>query len=152
MGIFSKAKKEPSPRDDQVRQVVTKFQGWTSSYTETEINGKSVSPAEINELVEYVILKSMDMNDELMLQWSSKVCVAMLSATTDVAPIGTMAQILFDSGVGSMTLRRKYSNDPKLLEAITTLGVASYKVSERHPSFNEVLEYMRDNAQKLSGK
>lgn len=152
MGIFSKAKKEPSSRDDQVRQVVTKFQGWTSSYIETEINGKSVSPAEINELVEYVILKSMDMNDELMLQWSSKVCVAMLSATTDVAPIGTMAQILFDSGVGSMTLRKKYSNDPKLLEAITTLGVASYKVSERHPNFNEVLEYMRDNAQKLSGK
>lgn len=51
-----------------------------------------------------------------------------------------------------MTLRRKYSNDPKLLEAITTLGVASYKVSERHPNFNEVHEYMRDNAQKLSGK
>ena len=152
MGIFSKAKKEHSSRDDQVRQVVTKFQAWTSSYTETEINGKNVSPAEINELVEYVILKSMDMNDELMLQWSSKVCVAMLSATTDVAPIGTMAQILFDSSVGSMTLRRKYSNDPKLLEAITTLGVASYKVSERHPNFNEVLEYMRDNAQKLSGK
>jgi len=152
MGIFSKAKKELSSRDDQVRQVVTKFQGWTSSYIETEINGKSVSPTEINELVEYVILKSMDMNDELMLQWSSKVCVAMLSATTDVAPIGTMAQILFDSSVGSMTLRKKYSNDPKLLEAITTLGVASYKVSERHPNFNEVLEYMRDNAQKLSGK
>jgi hypothetical protein len=152
MGIFSKAKKELSSRDDQVRQVVTKFQGWTRSYTETEINGKSVSPAEINELVEYVILKSMDMNDELMLQWTSKVCVAMLSATTDVAPIGTMAQILFDSSVGSMTLRRKYSNDPKLLEAITILGVASYKVSERHPNFNEVLEYMRDNAQKLSGK
>jgi hypothetical protein len=152
MGIFNKAKKEPSSRDDQVRQVVTKFQGWTSSYAETEINGKIVSPAEINELVEYVILKSMDMNDELMLQWSSKVCVAMISATTDVAPIDTMAQILFDSSVGSMTLRRKYSNDPKLLEAITTLGVASYKVSERHPNFNQVLEYMRDNAQKLSGK
>ena len=152
MGIFSKAKKEPSSRDDQVRQVVTKFQGWTSSYIETEINGKSVSPAEINELVEYVILKSMDMNDELMLQWSSKVCVAMLSATTDVAPVATMAQVLFDSGVGSMTLRKKYSKDTELLEAITTLGVASYKVSERHPNFNEVLEYMRDNAKKLSGE
>jgi hypothetical protein len=152
MGIFSKAKKETSSRDDQVKQVVTKFQGWTSSYTETEINGKSVSPTEINELVEYVILKSMDLNDELMLQWSSKVCVAMLSATTDVAPVATMAQVLFDSGVGSMTLRKKYSKDTELLEAITTLGVASYKVSERHPNFNEVLEYMRDNAKKLSGE
>ena len=152
MGIFSKSKKESSSRDDQVRQVVTKFQGWTSSYTETEINGKSVSPTEINELVEYVILKSMDLNDELMLQWSSKVCVAMLSATTDVAPVATMAQVLFDSGVGSMTLRKKYSKDTELLEAITTLGVASYKVSERHPNFNEVLEYMRDNAKKLSGE
>ncbi len=152
MGIFSRAKKEPSFPEDQVRQVVSKFQGWTSSYTETEINGKNVSPSEINELVEYVILKSMDRNDELLLQWSSKVCVAMLSATTDVAPINTMAQILFDGSVGSMTLRKRYSNDPKLLEAITILGIASYKVSERHPNFTEVLEYMRDNAQKLSGK
>ena len=152
MGIFSKSKKESSSRDDQVRQVVTKFQGWTSAYTETEINGKSVSPTEINEFVEYVILKSMDLNDELMLQWSSKVCVAMLSATTDVAPVATMAQVLFDRGVGSMTLRKKYSKDTELLEAITTLGVASYKVSERHPNFNEVLEYMRDNAKKLSGE
>ena len=152
MGIFSKAKKESTSRDDQVRQVVTKFQGWTSSYTETEINGKRVSPKEVNDLVEYVILKSMESNDELMLQWSSKVCVAMLSATTDVAPVSTMAQVLFDSGVGSMTLRKKYSNDPELLEAITILGIASYKVSERHPNFDEVLEYMRDNAKKLSGK
>ena len=152
MGLFNRPKREAPSRDDQMRQVVTKFQGWTSSYTETEINGKSVSPTEINDLVEYVILKSMDLNDELMLQWSSKVCVAMLSATTDVASIGTMAQVLFDSSVGSMTLRKKYSNDPQLIEAITTLGVASYKVSEKHPHFNEVLEYMRDNAHKLSGK
>jgi hypothetical protein len=152
MGIFSKAKKEASLPDEQIRQVITKFQGWTDSYSTSEINGRMVSPTEINNLVAYVILESVSLNDELLLQWCSKVCVAMISATTDEAPIGTMAQIVFDGSVGSMTLRKRYSNNPKLLEAITILGIASYKVSERHPNFKEVLQYMSDNAHKLAGK
>ena len=151
MGIFSKPKKEQSPPDDTIRQVITKFQGWTDSYSATEINGKNVTSAEIKDLVEYVIMQSVSLNDELLLQWSSKVCVAMLSATTDVAPVDSMAQVVFDGTVGSMTLRKRYASNAQMLHAIETLGVASYKMSEKHPKFREVLQYMGDNSAKLAG-
>jgi hypothetical protein len=152
MGIFSKPKKESSTPDDQVRIVIEKFQGWTISYVETEINGKRVSPAELRELVAYVIKASVAANDEHLLQWTSKACVAMDSASTDIAPVDVMAQVVFDVSAHSLTLRKKYQTHPQLLEAITTLGVASYKVSETHPNFKEVLQYMMDNPSKLSGK
>ncbi len=152
MGIFSKPKKEFSTPDDQVRIVIEKFQGWTISYVETEINGKRVSPAELRELVAYVIKASVAANDEHLLQWTSKACVAMDSASTDIAPVDVMAQVVFDVSAHSLTLRKKYQTHPQLLEAITTLGVASYKVSETHPNFKEVLQYMMDNPSKLSGK
>ena len=152
MGIFSKPKKESSTPDDQVKIVIEKFQGWTVSYIETEINGKRVSPAELRELVAYVIKASVAANDEHLLQWTSKACVAMDSASTDIAPVDVMAQVVFDVSAHSLTLRKKYQAHPQLLEAITTLGVASYKVSETHPNFKEVLQYMMDNPSKLSGK
>ena len=151
MGIFSKPKKEASPPDDQISQVIAKFQSWTSSYSETEINGRIVTQEQINEIIAYIIRQSVALEDEYLIQWASKVCVAMLSATTDIAPVETMAQVVFDGSVGSMTLRKRYANSPQLLEAITTLGVASYKVSEKHPKFNEVLQYTSENAQKLAG-
>lgn len=151
MGIFSKPQREASPPDDQVRQVIKKFQGWTDSYTETEINGRKVSPAEIRELVEYVIKASIAANDEHLLQWTSKACVAMESASTDTASVDVMAQVIFDVSAHSLTLRKKYQAHAQLLEAITTLGVASFKVSEKHPQFKEVLQYMKDNSSKLSG-
>jgi hypothetical protein len=151
MGIFSKPKKEASPPDDQIRQVITKFQGWTNSYLATEINGRNVTLDDVHDLVEYVIVQSVKFNDEDMIQWCSKVCVAMLSATTEVAPVDVMAQVVFDGSVGSMILRKKYASNQQLLQAIETLGVASYKVSERHPKFGEVLQYTSENAQKLNG-
>ena len=96
-------------------------------------------------------MQSVSLNDELLLQWSSKVCVAMLSATTDVAPVDSMAQVVFDGTVGSMTLRKRYASNAQMLHAIETLGVASYKMSEKHPKFREVLQYMGDNSAKLAG-
>jgi hypothetical protein len=152
MGIFSKPKREPSPPDDTIRQVITKFQGWTESYSATEVNGRIVSSSDVKDLVAYVIMQSVTLEDELLLQWSSKVCVAMLSATTEVAPVDSMAQVMFDSTVGSMTLRKRYAKNPQLLDAIETLGVASYKMSEKHPKFREVLQYMGDNSEKLAGR
>jgi hypothetical protein len=152
MGIFSKPKREPLPADDTIKQVISKFQGWTDSYTAIEINGRKVSSAEVKDFVAWIIKQSISLNDELLLQWSSKVCVAMLSATTEVAPVDSMAQVMFDSTVGSMTLRKRYAKNPQLLDAIETLGVASYKMSEKHPKFREVLQYMVDNSEKLAGK
>lgn len=151
MGIFSKPKREASPPDEQISKVIEKFQGWTSAYRETEINGKSVSPAEIQELVAYLVKASIAANDEHLLQWTSKACVSMESAKQDIAPIDVMAQVIFDVSAHSLTLRKKYQAHQQLLEAITTLGVAAYKVSEEHPQFKEVLEYMRLNSSKLSG-
>jgi hypothetical protein len=152
MGIFNKPKREPSPPDDTIRQVITKFQGWTDSYSATEVNGRIVSSSDVKDLVAYVIMQSVTLEDELLRQWSSKVCVAMLSATTEVAPVESMAQVMFDSTVGSMTLRKRYAKNPQLLDAIETLGVASYKMSEKHPKFREVLQYMGDNSEKLAGR
>jgi hypothetical protein len=151
MGIFSKPKKETSVPDDQIKLVIEKFQGWTISYIETEINGKKVSPAELRDLVAYVVKASIAANDEHLLQWTSKACVSMESAKTDIAPVDVMAQVIFDVSAHSLTLRKKYQTHPQLLEAITTLGVAAYKVSEEHPQFKEILEYMRTNSSKLSG-
>jgi len=151
MGIFSKPKKEPSVPDDQIKIVIEKFQGWTVSFIETEINGKKVSPAELREIVAYVVKASVAANDEHLLQWTSKACVAMESATTEVASVDVMAQVVFDVSAHSLTLRKKYQGHSQLLDAITTLGVASYKVSEKHPQFKDVLQYMMDNPTKLSG-
>ena len=151
MGIFSKPKKESSAPDDQVKIVIEKFQGWTVPYVDAEINGKRVSPTELKDLVAYVVKASVAANDEHLLQWTSKACVAMDSASVDVAPVDVMAKLVFDVSAHSLTLRKKYQAHPQLLDAITTLGVASYKVSEKHPQFKDVLQYMMDNPNKLSG-
>jgi hypothetical protein len=49
-----------------------------------------------------------------------------------------------------MELRRKYSENKQLLDAISAIGLAAMSFAESLPNYQEVLEYMSVNAHKLN--
>ncbi len=154
MGFFSKSKghSSSSSSEDNMLILIAKWQGWVDAFEDTEIIGKNYKLSDIQTYIDSIAREAVSRNDELLLQWTSKVCVAMLSSTKKIAPVDIMAQVMFDISVVSMDLRKRYAKSPKLLEAVTVLGLASYKVFEGHPNLNEILQYTSDNAQKLAGK
>jgi hypothetical protein len=153
MGIFSKPKSsKQTPSEETVRSVITKFQGWLNAYEPMEINGVTHQLKDLESFVEFLVRQSVVNEDELLLQWVSKVCVAMDKSTITESTPETLAQLVFDCTSVSMTLRKKYANIPEIVQALTVLGVASIKVCEKFPIYREALEYMRLNADKLSGK
>lgn len=154
MGLFSKSKPQnpEMPPEATLRIVITKFQGWLGTYEPTEINDKKYELVDLEKMVDFLVRKSAEYGDEMMLQWTSKACVAMDVSTVTEAKPEVFAQVIFDATVGSMDLRKKYVAYPDIVNAITVLGVASIKTCERFPNYKDALEYMRANSEKLAGK
>lgn len=153
MGLFSKPNSKSAQVDisEKVNQIISNWQGWVNAFVEAEFEGKKYSLSQLNEAIAFLVTEAASLNDEVLLQWTSKACVAIKSSTTDIAPVDSMAQVMFDVASFSITLRKKYSGKTKYEEAITLLGLAALKTLEQHPNYTEILEYMRLNANKLAG-
>ena len=153
MGLFSKPNSKSAQADisEKVNQIISNWQGWVNAFVEAEFEGKKYSLSQLNEAIAFLVTEAASLNDEVLLQWTSKACVAIKSSTTDIAPVDSMAQVMFDVSSYSITLRKKYSGKTKYEEAITLLGLAALKTLEQHPNYTEILEYMRLHANKLAG-
>lgn len=152
MGLFSKPNSRSAQADVSatVNQIIANWHGWVDAFVEVEYGGKRYSRSNLNEAIAFLVTEAAARNDELLLQWTSKACVAIESATKDFAPVELMAQALFDVFAHSLTLREKYSGKTNFDEAITLLGLAMIDTAEKHPNYTEVLEYMRLNSNKLA--
>ena len=153
MGLFSKlnSKAKQTGVEDTISQIIVKWQGWVESFVEGENDGKKYSLSDLNEAISFLVTESAARNDELLLQWTSKACVAIRSATKDIVPIEEMAQVMFDVAAYTGAVRRNYAENLKIQSAISLMGLSVLKSAEFHPNYNEVLDYLRLNSQKLAG-
>jgi hypothetical protein len=153
VGLFSKPNSKVAQADisSKVNQIILNWQGWVDAFLEAELEGKSYSLSHLNDAIAFLVTEAAARNDELLLQWTSKACAAIKSSTKDIAPVDSMAQVMFDVSAYSITIRKKYSGKSQFEESITLLGLAALKTLERHPDYKDVLEYMRLNSKKLAG-
>jgi hypothetical protein len=150
MGLFSKPKPaKASIPQDQIDGLVKKFQDWVPDNFSKKINGQKYDSSQLRQAISVLVNYSAHNEDTQLLQFVGKNCAGM-SGTMKDEPIESTAQWLFDGTAMSMELRRKYSENKQLLDAISAIGLAAMSFAESLPNYQEVLEYMSVNAHKLN--
>jgi hypothetical protein len=152
MGIFSKPKaKAIEPiSESQLLEVINKFNSWIPKNFSKDINGKKYNSSDLKDAIDRLVRAYAKSGDELLLQFTAK-CSASFE-DNQAESIESLAQLHFDLSWSSIELRKTYARDSYVVNGITVLGLASFSVFEKHPKYNEVLDYMSANAEKLAGK
>jgi hypothetical protein len=143
VGIFSKSnpKVDSGVSQESLQAFITKFQQMFPESFREEINGAIFTTSDIRTFVGSLTIFANKEQDQQLLHFVARAC---LVASDDFAKqdISVIAQTLMDDFGVSLELRKKYSKYRDVVLQVTVLGVASIKVLEKNPKYEQVLEYI----------
>jgi len=143
MGIFSRSKQkvDNGVSKESLEAFTTKFQRMFPESFREEINGSFYTSSDIRTFVASLTLFANREQDQQLLHFIARAC---LVSSDEFAKqdISVIAQTLMDDFGVSLELRKKYSRYHEVILQITVLGVASIKVLEKNPKYQQVLEYI----------
>lgn len=153
MGLFSKPKKqqEPEVSEEILLGFIVKFQKMIPDGFKHEINGKIYNSKDIRQTVDTLARVANLSGDQQLVQFVARACTLTTPEFGEFS-VEKMAQVLFDDFGVSGEIRKRYSSNVSVVEAVAALGIASILILEKNPKYPEVLAYIGANAEKLAGK
>jgi len=149
MGIFSRSKSNSnaSASEEDLSRFTSKFQQMIPDNLSLEINGKTVSSKDLKNIVAKLARVSNELGDQQLLHHLTRACLVS-SEEFGVLEVEKIAQTLFDDLGVSGEIRKRYSSNQSVVDAVATLGIASILILEKNPKFPEVMEYISTIAKK----
>ena len=143
MGIFSKSKPEVDSgvSQESLEAFITKFQQMFPTSFREEINGAIFTASDVRQFVASLTNLANKKQDQQLLHFVARACLV-ASDEFGKQDISVIAQTLMDDFGVSLELRKRYSRYQDVVLQVTVLGVASIKVLENNPRYEQVLEYI----------
>ena len=113
-----------------------------------EVNGKTVSSKDLKNIVATLARVSNELGDQQLLHHLTRACLVSSEEFGDLE-VEKIAQTLFDDLGVSGEIRKRYSSNHSVADAVATIGIASILILEKNPKFPEVMDYISANAKKL---
>ena len=148
MGLFGKSKKDLNLTDKEVTLLCVNLHKAIEKYKSDVINGKQYDLQHFEKDVIWLVMTANNKDDIKLMHYVSNSCDAFHSINNK-SPINEVAQIHFNLFCLSMELRKKYSGQKKVLEAISFIGLAYLQYIERLPIYKKVAQYVSENAKEL---
>lgn len=152
MGLFSKPKKNQASKvsEDILQGFIVKFQKMIPDGFEHEINGKIYVSADIRQTVDTLARVANLSGDQQLVQFVARACTITTPEFGEFS-VERIAKTLFDDFGVSGEIRKRYSSNVGVVEAVAALGIASILILEKNPKYPEALAYIGANANKLAG-
>ena len=113
-----------------------------------EINGKTISSKDLKDIIAKLARVSNELDDKQLLHHLTRACLVSSEEFGDLE-VGKIAQTLYDDLGVSGEIRKRYSSNQSIVDAVATIGIASILIFEKNPKCPEVMEYISANAKKL---
>jgi hypothetical protein len=151
MGLFSKQKnqREPEVSAEILQGFIVKFQKMIPDGFEHEINGKIYVSEDIRQTVDTLARVANQAGDQQLVQFIARAC-ALTTPEFGEFSVERIAETLFDDFGVSGEIRKRYSSNAAVVEAVAALGIASILILEKNPKYPEALAYIGANADKLA--
>ena len=143
MGIFSKSKPKADSgvSQESLEAFITKFQQMFPESFREEINGAIFTTSDVRQFVASLTNFANKEQDQQLLHFVARACLVS-SDEFGRQDISVIAQTLMDDFGVSLELRKRYSRYQDVVLQVTVLGVASIKVLENNPKYEQVLKYI----------
>lgn len=144
MGIFSKSKSNSnaSASEETLLRFISKFQQMIPDDLSLEINGKIISSKDLKDIVAKLARISNELDDQQLLHHLTRACLVSSEQLVGDFEVEKIAQTLFDDLGVSGEIRKRYSSNQSVVDAVATIGIASILILEKNPKFPEVMEYI----------
>ena len=113
-----------------------------------EINEKTITSKDLRDIVDKLARVSNELGDQQLLHHLTRACLIASEEFGDLE-VEKIAQTLFDDLGVSGEIRKRYSSNHSVVDAVATIGIASILILEKNPKFPEVMDYISANAKKL---